>query len=340
MHILIVSDAWFPQINGVVQTLVKTSEGLRARGHVVSMITPDQFRTWPMPSYPEIRLALARTSRVGKMIEAVAPDAVHIATEGPLGLAARRHCVRRKRCFTTSYHTRFPDYLRARLNFAGVERAGYGFMRWFHAPAQAVMAGTPSVARDLEAHGFANVRLWTRGVDHTLFHPGRRIQLDLPGPIALYVGRVAVEKGIEAFLSLDFKGTKMVVGDGPALARLKAQHPDAVFTGYRRGEALAEIMASADVFVFPSRTDTFGLVMLEAMASGLPVAAFPVTGPIDIVEDGVSGALDEDLGQAITRALTCRRTDARLRALEFSWDRTAEIFAAHVADASRSGIRH
>ncbi|WP_239025306.1 glycosyltransferase family 4 protein [Rhodoligotrophos defluvii] len=337
LKLLIVTDAWHPQVNGVVQTLTRTAEALRAGGHQVSMLTPEPFATFPLPSYPEIRLASPRPSAVARFIETADPDAIHIATEGVLGLLARRHCLRTGRSFTTSYHTRFPEYLAARMGHPAAGRAAcrlaYAALRWFHRPSRAVMVGTPSMYDTLRAQGFRAVRLWTRGVDHALFHPNRRRALPHPGPIMLYAGRVAVEKNLDAFLSLEMPGTKYVVGDGPDLARLKIRYPTAVFTGYLHGEALAGMMASADVFVFPSRTDTFGLVLLEAMASGVPVAAFPVPGPRDIVEDGISGALDEDLGAAISRALGCSRAAARARSLEFSWERTAEIFVQLVSEA-------
>ncbi|WP_342644155.1 glycosyltransferase family 4 protein [Rhodoligotrophos ferricapiens] len=337
LKLLIVTDAWHPQVNGVVQTLSRTIEELTAAGHTISLLTPEPFRTLPLPSYPEIRLAIPRPGAVTAIIETANPDAVHIATEGVLGLLARRHCLRHNRPFTTSYHTRFPEYIEARVRSPLIGRAmrrlGYDVLRWFHGPSRAVMVGTPSMARALAAEGFRAIKLWTRGVDHALFHPARRVELDCPGPVMLYVGRVAVEKNLDAFLSLPLPGTKYVVGDGPDLPRLKGLYPETIFTGFLHGEALAAMMASADVFVFPSRTDTFGLVLLEAMASGVPVAAFPVPGPGDIIEDGISGALDEDLGSAITRALTCSREAARARSLTYSWQRTAEIFVALIREA-------
>lgn len=342
-HILIVTDAWHPQVNGVVQTLSMTRQILLERGHRITMLTPEGMPTRAMPGYPEIRLAMPRPGTIRRQIAGIAPDMIHIATEGPLGLRARRYCLKRGLPFTTSYHTRFPEYLAARVTHpalsAVARRAGYRFMKWFHAPCQAMMVGTPSMIAALRKEGFANLRLWTRGVDHRLFHPDRRRVVQERRPVALYAGRVAIEKGLDDFLSLPFEGTKVIVGDGPDLPRLRRKYPDAVFTGYRRGEALAEAMAGADVFVFPSRTDTFGLVMLEAMACGVPVAAYRVPGPLDVVEDGISGALDDDLGKAVTRALACSRQAARLRAMQFSWAGTAASFAAIIEDAQAQKVK-
>ncbi|WPZ37043.1 glycosyltransferase family 1 protein [Thalassobaculum sp. OXR-137] len=323
MHVTVVSDAWYPQVNGVVRTLATTAEHLRARGHRVTFVTPDRFRTVPCPTYPEIRLALFPDRRVADLLDAAHPCAIHIATEGPLGHAARRYCLARGLPFTTAYHTKFPEYLQAR---AGIPLAWtYRMMRRFHAPSSGVMVATASLRRELEAHGFANLRDWTRGVDVRLFHPRPSI-LDLPGPILMYVGRVAVEKNIGAFLALDHPGTKVVVGDGPQRAELMRQHPDVVFVGAKSGEDLAAHYASADVFVFPSRTDTFGLVLIEALASGVPVAAYPVPGPLDVIADSGAGVLDEDLARAVAGALTIDRSVARTRGLQFTWARCAEMF--------------
>lgn len=328
MNILIVSDAWYPQVNGVVRTIETVRAELEAMGHAISVIGPDQFRTIPMPTYPEIRLALGAGRRLAAMIDAQAPDCIHIATEGPLGFAARRYCLRRGTPFTTAYHTRFPEYLRDR---APVPLAlSYAVVRWFHRPSSAVMVATPSIEQDLRRRGFTRIRRWTRGVDTELFRPcpadcPKDFQ-DLPRPIALYVGRVAVEKNLEEFLKLDLPGTKLVVGDGPARAELMRAYPDAVWAGARHGEDLARHYAAADVFVFPSRTDTFGLVLLEAMAAGVPVAAYPVPGPLDVVDGSGAGCLDEDLKRAVERALQIPGERCRAHALKFSWRRSAEQF--------------
>lgn len=326
MKILLASDAWAPQVNGVVRTLSRVRQELERRDHVFHVICPADFRTVPCPSYPEIRLAVRPGAGLARRIEAAAPDAIHVATEGPIGLAVRNFCVKRGLDFTTSYHTRFPEYLSARVPLPLAW--GYAFMRWFHRPSKGVMVATRSMRRELEARGFGNLVDWTRGVDTALFRPDAPKVLDLPRPIHLYVGRVAVEKNIRAFLELPLPGSKVVVGDGPQRAQLQAEFPDVVFVGAKQGEELAAHYASADVFVFPSRTDTFGLVMLEALASGLPVAAYPVPGPLDIV-DGV-GALSEDLGAAVASAITLPREACRAHALNYSWTACAEMFLANL----------
>jgi glycosyltransferase involved in cell wall biosynthesis len=333
LRLALVTDAWAPQVNGVVRTLSTTVDMLRARGAEVLVISPDQFRSVPMPSYPEIRLALTTVRTVGRMIEAHGANAVHIATEGPLGLAARRHCLRGGRPFTTSFHTRFPDYVAARTGLS--PSAGWRYLRWFHGPARAILVATPSLAAELHAHGLRQTRPWSRGVDLSAFRPGLpapEAYRDLPRPILLNVGRVAVEKNLEAFLSLDVPGTKVIVGDGPALAGLKARYPAAHFLGAMTGEALARAYAGADLFVFPSLTDTFGLVLIEAMASGLPVAAYPVQGPIDVVADSGAGVLDADLGVAVLGALRVPRAAAVARAQAFSWDAAVDQFEAAIGD--------
>lgn len=298
-------------------------------------ITPDMFATLPCPSYPEIRLALMPGRRMAAMIRRFHPCVIHIATEGPLGMAARRYCVRRNIPFTTAYHTRFPEYVHARTGLP--ERITYRFIRWFHGPSRAVMVPTPTVVRDLEANGIGDVRLWTRGVDTQQFQPQPGVLDHLPKPIQLYVGRVAVEKNIEAFLSIENAGSKVVVGGGPALEKLKAAYPDVHFLGPKTGADLSALYASADVFVFPSLTDTFGLVLLEALASGVPVAAYPVTGPVDVIGDAPVGCLHDDLGTAIDRALTADRQACRDFALDRSWDASARQFLANVRpfDADR-----
>ena len=330
-RILIVSDAWRPQVNGVVRTLEATVESLRAHGHEVRLITPDQFRSVPMPFYPEIRLALFARRTVARTIESFAPDAIHIATEGPLGHAARRYCVRHGVRFSTAFHTRYPDYVSARLPVP--KSWVWAWLRRFHRPAINVMAPTATMKACLEDHGFANARVWSRGVDLTLFEPraGQPPAYDYPRPIWLNVGRLAVEKNLEAFLKLDLPGTKVVVGDGPQAAELKAKLPNAVFLGVKFGADLARAYASADVFVFPSRTDTFGLVMLEALASGLPVAAYPVQGPLDVLAGSPAGVMDEDLGAACRRAIAIPSDLCRAHALRFTWDEAARQFIGHLA---------
>lgn len=328
MRIAVVTDAWVPQINGVVRTLQSIAATLERQGVQTEFIGPDGFRTLALPSYPDIRVAVATRREVGRRLEALCPDHVHIATEGPLGLLARRYCLAAGVAFTTSYHTRFPEYLRARLP---VPLAwSYAWLRRFHNSGSGVLVAAPSLRSELAGRGFKNIRPWTRGVDTVLFHPRRRRDLGLPRPVFLNVGRVAVEKNLPAFLDLDLPGSKMVVGDGPDLPRLRGRFPGVHFLGVRTGEALAEIYAGADAFVFPSRTDTFGNVILEALASGCPVAAFPVTGPRDIFGTGRGGVLSEDLRAACIDALAQSRTEAREHALAYSWEECAQQFLDHV----------
>jgi glycosyltransferase involved in cell wall biosynthesis len=329
LHLVIVTDAWAPQVNGVVRTLQRTTMELERLGHRVDVISPDQFRTIPCPTYPEIRLALSPARKLGRTLDAAKPDAIHIATEGPLGRAARAWCLTRRLPFTTAYHTRFPEYVAAR--FAIPLAWTYAVVRRFHAPAARVMVATQSIERELIQRGFANLSRWSRGVDLELFRPDQQAALHLPRPIHLYVGRVAVEKNIGAFLALKLPGSKVVIGDGPQLAALKAHHPGVHFLGAKFGADLARHVAAADVFVFPSLTDTFGLVMLEAMACGLPVAAFPVAGPKDVVREGEVGALDWDLGKAIERAIALPRAACRLHAESFSWEAATRQFLANLA---------
>ena len=325
MRIVVVTDAWFPQVNGVVRTMDTVGRELRAMGHDVTFITPESFRTVPCPTYPEIRLSINPGARLGAMIEAAAPQAIHISTEGPLGVAARRWCLRRGLPFTTAFHTKFPDYVHAR--FRVPVGWSWAVMRWFHGPSSGVMVATPSMRAELHARGITNTKDWTRGVDLDLFRPRGKDLLDhLKRPVYLYVGRVAIEKNIEAFLRLELDGTKVVVGGGPQLEQLRAKYPGVLFAGPKHGEDLAAYFAAADVFVFPSLTDTFGLVLLEAMASGLPVAAYPVAGPVDVVTDPKAGVLDEDLAAAARRALTLSGADARTHALRYSWDNCARMF--------------
>ena len=317
MKIAIVSDAWEPQINGVVTTLRRTCAELTTLGHTAEVIGPDRFRTLPCPGYPSIRLALWPGPRLARLLDELAPDAIHIATEGPLGLAARHHCLRHGFSFTTAYHTQFPEYLALRTPIP--LRWSYAAVRRFHAAAARTMVATASQQAVLEQHGFTHLTRWSRGVDTALFRPGVKDFLQLPRPIAIYVGRVAVEKNLDAFLELDLPGSKVVVGDGPALADLRERHPDAHFTGFKQGEELVRHLAAADVFVFPSRTDTFGLVLLEAMACGVPVAAYPVTGPLDVVQPGVTGVLHEDLALAIPQALQLDPAACVAQAKACSW---------------------
>ena len=328
MQIVLVTDAWHPQVNGVVHTWTYMVRELSALGHQVRVIEPAGARTVPAPSEPELRLALNARSVVARALGESPPDALHIATEGPLGLAARRYALKHGLPFTTAYHTRFPEYVEARFRLP--LPCTYRFLRWFHAPARAVMAPTPKVKADLEAWGFGNVVLWSRGVDLDVFRPQAVKRLDSAPPIFLYVGRVAVEKNIEAFLELDLPGSKWVVGDGPALAGLRARYADVNYLGVLEQRALAEVYASANVFVFPSKTDTFGLVLLEAMACGLPVAAYPGTGPIDVLGDSNAGVMREDLREACLAALDIDRSTARAHAEQYSWRAATEQFIGHL----------
>ena len=323
VRIALVTDAWEPQLNGVVRTLRHTIEELRVRGHEVHRISPEQFRTVPCPSYPTIRLALWQDDAVRHKLTTLQAERVHIATEGPLGVAARNWCVDHRRRFTTSYHTQFPEYLRARWP---IPRAlTYAYLRWFHQPASRVMVATPSLKETLGSRGFRRLALWSRGVETSLFRPvTARPSTDRP--TFVYLGRVSVEKNVEAFLSLDLPGHKLVIGEGPALATLKNKYPQVTFAGALHGETLAARLAASDVLVFPSLTDTFGLVMLEAMACGVPVAAFPVTGPKDVVLPGVTGCLDSDLRRAALAALTLNREDCIAFAREFSWTSSTNDF--------------
>jgi glycosyltransferase involved in cell wall biosynthesis len=324
LNILIVTDAWSPQVNGVVRTLQSVRTELEKMGHRVSVISPDQFRSMPCPTYPEIRLAL--TASVGGRIAAAAPDAIHVATEGPLGLAARKYCIKRGLPFTTAYHTQFPEYVSKRTRLPA--RWFWRYIRWFHAPAKAVMVSTPTVERQLHENGIRHTRHWGRGVDLSMFtaegprHPAFE---GLAHPIQLYVGRVAVEKNIDAFLGSRHPGTKIVVGDGPSLDRLRIQFPGIHFLGKLTGADLAAAYRSADVFVFPSRTDTFGLVLIEALATGTPVAAYPVQGPIDVLTDEVA-CMDEDLERATAEALKRDRRACAAYAGHFGWNVSARQF--------------
>ena len=335
--ILIVTDAWYPQVNGVVRSLTHTRDTLIEMGNDVTMLTPELFRTVPCPTYPEIRLSLFPGSKVATFIHDLSPEIIHIATEGPLGLAARNFCLRHGLNFTTAYHTRFPEYIHSRFRFP--LNLTYAFLRWFHRPSAAVMVPTRTVQEDLSHWRIGKSVLWPRGVDLDLFRPAQRRKAN-GKPIFLYVGRVAVEKNIEAFLSLDLEVEKWVVGDGPSLEKLKARYPDAVYFGMKTKEELPDFYRKADVFVFPSRTDTFGLVLLEAMACGLPVAAYPVTGPVDVVGSSGAGVLDDDLGKACREALDISRQKVQRHAETFSWQAATSIFAEHLVKTRPSDAYH
>jgi glycosyltransferase involved in cell wall biosynthesis len=328
MRILVATDAWHPQVNGVVRTLTMMADAAKAFGVEVSFLTPASFRTFALPSYPDLRLALPYQAKIARLIAEARPDSIHIATEGPIGLLVRRYCRKQGLPFTSSFHTRFPEYISARLPVR--ESWIWAMLRAFHGPSQAVMAATPALANELRARGFRNVVLWPRGVDGSQFHP-RVADLGLPRPVFLCVGRVAVEKNLEAFLELDLPGTKVIVGDGPARAALARKYPQAVFLGALQGEALAQAYAAADVFVFPSKTDTFGLVLLEALASGVPVAAFPVTGPRDVIGSAPVGVLNDDLRTACLSALRISPQACLEFAAGHTWEASARIFVDNIA---------
>ncbi len=330
MKIMIVTDAWDPQVNGVVRTLKSTRRELERMGNEVDVLSPLEFRTIPCPTYPEIRLSLFPGGRVRQRIREAAPDALHIATEGPLGLSARSFAIRAGIPFTTAYHTRFPEYVKAR--FAIPLAVTYAFLRFFHGRSEAVLVPTRVVKADLEKYGFEprRVVLWSRGVDTEIFKPGEKFPNELRPPIFLYVGRVAVEKNIQTFLDLDLPGSKWVAGEGPLLESLRKKYPEVRFTGVLDQLQLASLYNAADVFVFPSRTDTFGLVLLEAMACGCPVAAYPVTGPIDVIGDSPAGALREDLREAALAALKIDRRLPREHAEKFSWEACSRQFAEYL----------
>ena len=324
MRIAIVSDAWRPQINGVVRTLETVARILRAEGHEVEVFGPDRFRTLPCPTYPEIRLSLFPSSRLSHMLKLFAPDAIHLVTEGPLGWAARGFCCRNGIPFTTAYHTRFPEYVRARIRLP--LSWSYALVRRFHAPSAGVLVVSPAIRDELGARGFRNLVPWSRGVDITAFRPQPHEDTGDPRPIWLYAGRVAVEKNIEAFLGLDLPGSKWVVGGGPQLKSLQRRYANARFFGSVDADQLSYRYAQADCFVFPSVTDTFGLVMVEALASGVPVAGYPVPGPLDVVIDPRVGALDEDLRTACLAAVSRNPEDCRRHAETFTWERCARQF--------------
>ena len=329
MRIVIATDAWAPQVNGVVTTLGHTRDELLLQGHEVLMITPEGRRTVPCPTYPEIRITLFAARDIRRELDDFRPDCIHIATEGPIGFMVRSYCLKRKLRFTTAYHTQFPEYVRARVPIPMALTTR--LIRWFHRPATRTLVPTTSMRRVLEERGFENVVLWTRGVQTEVFNADDPISYELPKPIWVYTGRVAVEKNIEAFLDLELPGSKVIIGDGPDRERLAAKYPDCQFPGYKFGRDLARHIAGADVFVFPSKTDTFGIVMLEAMACGLPIAAFPVTGPVDVVQHGVTGILSNDLGHACELAIKLDPEDCRRYAESRSWRSSTEQFASHLA---------
>lgn len=335
MRIALITDAWLPQVNGVVRTLTTVIAELRSRGHVVEVTSPDLYRSIPAPSYPEIRLALVGPRTVAKRIEAFQPDTVHIATEGPLGWAARRYCMRRKLPFTTAYHTQFPDYISRRTHLPA--SWFWPFIRRFHGPAVRTMVATETIRAQLREQGVGPLHHWTRGVEFETFHPDHPppdLFFTLPRPIQLYVGRVSVEKNIEAFLANEHPGSKVVVGSGPALEKLQAKFPGAHFLGSRTGDALAACYAGADVFVFPSKTDTFGLVMIEALACGTPVAAYPVPGPLDVLVPE-SGVMAERIEDAIAGALKLDRAGCHRIGRAFSWEASADQFIAGLEPIAR-----
>jgi glycosyltransferase involved in cell wall biosynthesis len=342
MRIALVTDAWQPQVNGVVRTLQTTLAHLTSMGHTVLAITPLDFRTMACPTYPSIRLALWPGRGVAKRLAAFQPEAIHIATEGPLGHAARRYCLRHRRPFTTSFHTQFPEYLRLRVPIP--LHWTYRYLRWFHGAAVRTMVPTPTQRDHLLARGFENLHVWSRGVDLEVFNPTDPIdyasEYALLQPIAIYMGRVAVEKNIEAFLQLPGAHHKVVIGEGPDLLRLRAKYPRCLFLGPRYGRDLAQHLAGGDVFVFPSRTDTFGLVLLEAMACGLPVAAYPVQGPVDVVTPGETGVLDEDLGQALEQAMGLSREACRALAARYSWRSCTADFFGYLAPEHAGPTAH
>jgi len=333
LRIVIVTDAWFPMPNGVVRVLSNLRQWLVARGHEVRVISPDLFRTVPCPGYAELPLAVFARGGVGRLLAELAPDAVHIATEGPLGRFARAWCLKHGFPFTTAYHTKFPEYIKAR---SGLPLDWlYAAMRRFHGPSRGVLVPSPSVHRELLSRGFANLRAWTHGVDTQLFRPRAKDFLDGPRPIQLFVGRLAVEKNLHAFLDLELEGSKVVVGSGPLRQRLIRQYPRVRFQIAANDDELSRYFAAADVLVFPSLTDTFGLVMLEALASGVPVAAFPVTGPRDVIGESGTGCLSEDLAEAARRALEIPPERCRAYAETFSWETVAAQFLDYLAPVSR-----
>ena len=338
MRLALVSDAWRPQVNGVARTLAALHDGLTAAGHDVFPLTPKLFRTVPGPTDRQVRLAIAARPRLTRLLEGVIPDVIHIATEGPLGAAARRYCINRDLHFTTAYHTKYPEYLKARF---GVPMSWtYAILHRFHRRSSAIMVATETIRDELAANGFDRLALWTRGVDIALFRPGCTAAVDLPPPVFLCVSRIAAEKNLPLFLDLDLPGSKLVVGDGHLLPEMKRRYPNVHFAGCQQGEALVRHYAAADVFVLPSRTETFGLVMLEALACGVPVAALPVPGPMDVIGDCGAGVLDWDLRAAAMAALNIRREICRSRAERFSWQASVEQFLSNVVPVRAPSVNN
>jgi glycosyltransferase involved in cell wall biosynthesis len=329
MRILIATDAWHPQVNGVVRTLTSLARSAPRLDAQIDFLTPEGFPSFAAPTYPGLRIAWPNRREIARRVEAAAPDAIHIATEGPVGWAVRAYCIRRKLAFTTSYTTRFPEYIAVRSIIPVA--VSYAVLRHFHAAAAMTMVATASLRQELSLRGFRKLGAWTRGVDTELFRPDDPAELDLQRPIFMTVGRVAVEKNLEAFLALDLPGSKVVIGDGPQRAELERRYPKAGFLGEKTGRELSAHFAAADVFVFPSLTDTFGVVQLEALACGTPVAAFPVTGPLDVIADHPVGALDADLRSACMRALNISRQACRAFALERSWENSARQFIGNLS---------
>jgi glycosyltransferase involved in cell wall biosynthesis len=329
MRILIATDAWHPQVNGVVRTLTSLARSAARLDAQIDFLTPEGFASFAVPTYPGLRIAWPNRREIARRVEAAAPDAIHIATEGPVGWAVRAYCIRRKLAFTTSYTTRFPEYIAVRSIIPA--DVSYAVLRRFHAAAAMTMVATASLRQELSLRGFRKLGAWTRGVDTELFRPDDPAELDLPRPVFMTVGRVAVEKNLEAFLALDLPGSKVVIGDGPQRTELERRYPDASFLGEKTGRELSAHFAAADVFVFPSLTDTFGVVQLEALACGTPVAAFPVTGPLDVIADHPVGALDADLRSACMRALGVARQACRAFALERSWENSARQFIGNLS---------
>jgi glycosyltransferase involved in cell wall biosynthesis len=332
LNLLLATDAWRPQVNGVVRTWETSIQHLRDRGHRVEVIEPNQFLSAPVPFYPEIRLCLPWQNQLLERVKSFQPDAVHIATEGPIGLTMRTFLMRRRWHFTTSYHTKFPEYLEEMVHLPA--SWSYRYMRWFHSASSAILVATPTLEKELIGWRFnAPIRRWSRGVDLSLFYPRPKTPTDAPRPHLLYVGRVSKEKSIEDFLKVKAPGTKFIVGDGPIRAKLEQQYPEARFLGYRKGQALAEVYANCDLFVFPSRTDTFGLVLIEALASGLPVAAYPVLGPIDIINDPKAGVLNDNLEVAVQQALQqCDSESAVRLGRQYTWERCTDQLLGSLVD--------
>jgi glycosyltransferase involved in cell wall biosynthesis len=332
MRVLVATDAWHPQVNGVVRTLTSLAATARGLGVQIELLTPEGFPQVGVPTYPGLRVALPTPGEIARRIEAFAPDAMHISTEGPIGHLARRYCIRNGRAFTTAYMTRFPEYIAERAPVP--ESWTYALLRRFHAAATVTMVSTPTLMNDLRARGFGNLGMWTRGVDTNLFRPDSAAALGLPRPIFVSMGRIAVEKNLDAFLSLDLPGSKVIIGEGPQEAELRQRYPDVRFLGLKKDRDLAMHLAAADVFVFPSKTDTFGVVQLEALACGVPIAAYPVMGPRDVVGNTNVGVLDEDLQTACLGALKLSRDDCRAFALARSWEASARQFISHVNKAA------